>query len=127
MDPKVVWFILLNPLVAAAIIHLLTRKSPSTSTFISVVSSILGLIAAFAAFASPGGHGHVPAYEVPWIDFGPAFRVPIGLLLDDLSKVMLLVVTGIGASVHIYSTVYMDNDDSKSRYFGNLSLFMFSM
>jgi NADH-quinone oxidoreductase subunit L len=69
----------------------------------------------------------VPTLEVPWIDFGPALRIPIGLLVDDLSKVMLLVVTGIGAMVHIYSTVYMEHDESKSRYFGNLSLFMFSM
>src|SRR4030095_5992930 len=45
----------------------------------------------------------------------------------DLSRVMLLVVTGIGALVHIYSTVYMEHDGSKARYFGNLSLFMFSM
>src|SRR5204863_9046910 len=60
-------------------------------------------------------------------DFGPAFIVPIGLVIDDLSRVMLLVVTGIGALIHIYSTVYMEHDESKSRYFGNLSLFMFSM
>ena len=127
MDPQVAWFILLNPLVAAAAIHLLARKSPSTSTFISVMSSILGLIAAFGAFSWRGGHGPAPVYEVPWIDFGPALRVPIGILIDDLSKVMLLVVSGIGAAVHIYSTVYMEHDESKSRYFGNLSLFMFSM
>ena len=127
MDPQVAWFILLNPLVAAAAILLLARRSPGTATFLSVMSSVLGLVAAFAAFASRGGHGPAQVLEVPWIDFGPIFRVPIGLMIDDLSKVMLLVVTGIGAAVHIYSTVYMENDDSKARYFGNLSLFMFSM
>jgi NADH-quinone oxidoreductase subunit L len=55
------------------------------------------------------------------------FYVPIGVLIDDLSKVMLLVVTGVGALIHIYSLVYMGEDDGESRYFGNLSLFMFSM
>jgi NADH-quinone oxidoreductase subunit L len=127
MDPQLVWFILFNPLLAAALIHLFARKSASTSTFISVASACFGLLAAAGIFAS-GGHGHEPAkIEVPWIDFGPALRVPIGLLVDDLSKAMLLVVTGIGALVHIYSTVYMAHDESKARYFGNLSLFMFSM
>ncbi len=129
MDPQLVWFILLNPLVAAALIHLLFRKSAGTSTFISVMSSVFGLIAAVGVFTSGGGHGRgtVPTIEVPWIDFGPALRVPIGLIVDDLSKLMLLVVTGVGAMVHIYSTVYMEHDESKARFFGNLSLFMFSM
>lgn len=126
MDPNLVWFILFNPLVAAALIHLVTRKSTGFSTFISVASSVFGLIAAIGIFFSGGGHGPF-SVEIPWLDFGPAFRVPIGLMIDDLSKLMLLVVTGIGAAVHIYSTVYMEEDESKSRYFGNLSLFMFSM
>ena len=65
--------------------------------------------------------------EVPWLDFGPAFHVPSGVTIDHLSKIMLLVVTGIGALVHIYSLVYMAEDESEGRYFGNLSLFMFSM
>jgi NADH-quinone oxidoreductase subunit L len=47
--------------------------------------------------------------------------------LDQLAKVMLLVVTGIGFLVHLYSTVYMEEDDARSRFFGHLSLFMFSM
>jgi NADH-quinone oxidoreductase subunit L len=126
MDPNLVWFILFNPLVATALIHLVTRKSPGTSIFISVASSVFGLIAALGIFFTGGGHGP-NSVEIPWLDFGPALRVPIGLLIDDLSKLMLLVVTGIGAAIHIYSTVYMEADESKPRYFGNLSLFMFSM
>src|SRR5204862_6263724 len=48
-------------------------------------------------------------------------------VIDRLSAVMLLVVTGVGALVHIYSLVYMGEDAGKARFFGNLSLFMFSM
>jgi len=127
MDPQLVWFILLNPLVAAALIHLVARKSADTSTFLSVASSVFGLVAAIGVFTSGHGHGPAPVLEVPWLDFGATLRVPIGLIVDDLSKLMLLVVTGIGAMVHIYSTVYMEHDESKARFFGNLSLFMFSM
>src|SRR5438128_12430890 len=107
MDPKLAWFILLNPLVFAAFIHFFCRKSPTTASFFSVVSSLLGFVAAAGAFFSGSGHSSVQAFEVPWLDFGPALRVPIGLQIDDLSKVMLLVVGAIGAAVHIYSTVYM--------------------
>ena len=53
--------------------------------------------------------------------------MPIGVTIDDLSKVMLLVVTGVGALVHIYSLGYMEDDEGKARYFAALSLFMFSM
>src|SRR5215217_4900749 len=127
MDPKVVWFIIINPLICTALIHLICRRAPATATFLSVLSSLLGLVAAIGIFAWRPTHGVAPIYEVPWIDFGPVLRIPIGLLLDDLSQVMLLVVSGIGAAVHIYSTVYMERDESKARYFGNLSLFMFSM
>lgn len=129
MDPNLAWFVLLNPLVAAAFIHLVVRKSAATSTFVSVASSLFGLIAAIGIFVSGGGHGHGPAtaLEVPWLDFGSALRVPIGLQIDDLSRLMLLVVTGIGFAVHVYSTVYMEHDEAKARFFGNLSLFMFSM
>jgi len=123
MDPHLAWFILLNPLIAAAVIHLLMRKFADTSATVSVLSAVSGLLAAVGIWFSNGDF----SLEVPWIDFPPTLRVPIGLLIDDLSRLMLVVVTGIGALVHIYSTVYMGRDDGKSRYFGNLSLFMFSM
>jgi NADH-quinone oxidoreductase subunit L len=127
MDPYLAWFILFNPLVATALIHLVMRRSSGNSIFFSVASSVFGLIAAIGIFSTRLGQGGTYSVEFPWLDFGPALRVPIGLLIDDLSKLMLLVVTGIGAAIHIYSTVYMEADESKPRYFGNLSLFMFSM
>ena len=132
MDSHLAWFVLLNPLVAAVLIHFIVRKSPGTSTGISVLSSVLGLFGSFAVwFAYGAAVGREPEYkftsEVPWLDFGTALRVPIGVTIDHLSAIMLLVVTGVGALVHIYSTIYMKDDAGKARFFGNLSLFMFSM
>ncbi len=124
MDPHLPWFILLNPLVTAALVHFLLRRSPGWSAILSTASACMGLLAAIGVWFS--GFPNQPI-EVPWLDFGTAFRLPIGITIDPLSKLMLLVVTGIGALVHIYSTVYMAKDDAKGRYFGNLSLFMFSM
>ena len=122
MDARFPWFILLAPLVSAILIQLFTRKSRGLSATISVTSVAFTLIASLFVFAGPNGTS-----EVPWLDFRPAFYVPIGVTIDDLSKVMLLVVTGIGTLVHIYSLVYMREDESEARFFGHLSLFMFSM
>ncbi len=122
MDARFPWFILLAPLLSAAVIQLFTRKSRGLSATLSVAAVCFCLLASVFVFL--GGEG---TSEVPWLDFGPAFRVPIGVTIDGLSKVMLLVVTGIGALIHIYSLVYMREDESEARFFGNLSLFMFSM
>ena len=51
----------------------------------------------------------------------------IGIKLDQLSTGMMMVVTGVGLLVHIFSLAYMKDDEGKARYFGGLSLFMFSM
>ena len=62
-----------------------------------------------------------------WLDIRGTLQVPIGFVLDDLSRLMLLVVTGVGSLIHIYSLGYMRDDAGKSRYFAALSLFMFAM
>jgi len=118
------WFILGAPLASAVVIQLFSRKHRSISAMLSVLSVCITLVAAVFVFIGPDS---TQPNEFPWLDFGPAFRVPIGVTVDHLSKIMLLIVTGIGALVHIYSLVYMADDESEGRYFGNLSLFMFSM
>jgi NADH-quinone oxidoreductase subunit L len=116
------WFILLNPLIAAVLILVATRKNHGLSATISTLSAFFGLAAAACAWSLPEVHS-----AVQWLDFGKALQVPLGVKLDHLAKAMLLVVTGIGFLVHLYSTVYMEHDESKARFFGHLSLFMFSM
>ena len=74
--------------------------------------------------------------ELEWIDAGTAytsggeatrFFVSWGFLLDPLSAVMVLVVTGIGFLIHVYSTGYMAHEEGYYRFFAYLNLFMFSM
>jgi NADH-quinone oxidoreductase subunit L len=55
------------------------------------------------------------------------FHVPWGVLMDPLTAVMLLVVTGVGFLIHVYSTGYMGHEGGYYRFFGYLNLFMFSM
>jgi len=61
-------------------------------------------------------NGHLATFTIDW-----------GFLLDPLSSVMILVVTGIGFLIHVYSTGYMDHDNGYYRFFGYLNLFVFFM
>src|SRR5256712_3334455 len=67
------------------------------------------------------------AAQITWIDVAGALKVPMALTLDALSRTMVLLVSGVGALIHIYSLGYMRDDQGKSRYFAALSLFMFAM
>src|SRR5207244_12860530 len=67
-----------------------------------------------------------PYHGVNWIEAG-GFQVPFSLLLDPLSAVMILVVTGVGSLIHVYSLGYMAHDDDRPRYFSYLNLFPFFM
>src|SRR5207245_932677 len=117
------WLVLLVPLAGAVLIALVTRRAAGLSAFISVVAVSISFICSCVVFAKP----EIRAAEIPWIDFGGLLRVPIDFTLDSLSKTMLVLVTGIGALIHIYSLGYMRDDAGKPRYFASLSLFMFSM
>src|SRR6266478_4214279 len=117
------WYILLLPLFAAAVIVLLTKSRPGLSSFISVVAVLASFAMSCVVFATP----NIQPVELTWIDLKPTFYVPFGFVLDDLAKTMLLLVTGVGAVIHVYSLGYMRDDPGKSRYFASLSFFMFSM
>jgi NADH-quinone oxidoreductase subunit L len=118
----IAWFLLLLPLVAATAILLHLHRKPDMAIFASVGSaSLCFLIALAIAF---GKIGEPTPYE--WIAL-PGLNIDIGMIFDSLSKGMLLVVTGVGLLIHIYSIGYMAHDPSKGRFFGGLSIFMFSM
>ncbi len=117
------WLILLLPLAAAAVIALLTKSWPSVSAFISVSAALAGFALSCLLFVTPD----IQTLELTWLDMRPVLYVPIGLVLDDLARTMLLLVAGVGAVIHVYSLGYMREDASKSRYFASLSFFMFSM
>ena len=78
----------------------------------------------------PGGETGLrftqPYLGYTWIEAG-SFRVEMSLLLDNLSAVMTLVVTGVGSLIHIYSLGYMSHDADRVRYFSYLNLFSFFM
>jgi NADH-quinone oxidoreductase subunit L len=119
----IVWILLLTPLTAAALIVLITGRTRRLSALISVIAVFVSFVCSCFVFVRPEIH----AAEIPWIEVRGFLRVPIGFTLDALSKTMLVLVSGVGALIHVYSLGYMREDAGKSRYFASLSLFMFSM
>jgi NADH-quinone oxidoreductase subunit L len=77
----------------------------------------------------PTGSFYLPNVEtcpLPWINAG-LLHVDFSFVLDQLSLVMLLVVTGVGFLIHLYSVGYMGDDEGYARYFSYLNLFLFFM
>jgi NADH-quinone oxidoreductase subunit L len=114
--------LLLIPLLSAALIHFVLKQRLAT------ISAILGTVATAVTLAISinlvGSESNSILFN--WITAG-SFNIDIGLQFDQLSTGMMIVVTGIGFLVHLFSLGYMKDDEAKARYFGNLSLFMFSM
>jgi NADH-quinone oxidoreductase subunit L len=115
------WIILFAPFVSAVVIALVTERSKKLSSYISVAAVAISFVFSLGVFFGQDGSA-----GFNWIDLG-VFQVKIGYLINDLTKLMLLVVTGVGLLIHIYSLGYMADDKGRSRYFCGLSLFMFSM
>ncbi len=125
------WIIPLLPLLGAAINGILAGGQPrSTINGVALGSTGLSFLASLEAvreFAalSPAQIPWVQTYFT-WIDAGH-FRADFALQIDQLTVIMLLVVTGVGWLIHLYSTGYMADDGGYRRFFTYLNLFMFFM
>src|SRR5438477_1575935 len=123
MKSMLPWYILLLPLGSAIAITFFTRRFKTLSSFISIAAVLGSFVCSSLIFIE----SNIAAPASTWIEISGVFKVPFGFVLDNLSKTMLVLVSGIGALIHIYSLGYMRDDEGKSRYFAALSLFMFAM
>ncbi len=117
------WIILLAPLCSATVITVFTLRWKALSSFISVAAVLASFVCSVLVFRQ----SDISAIDLTWINIAGGLSVPLGLTLDQLSGTMLVLVSGVGAIIHIYSLGYMRADAGKSRYFAALSLFMFAM
>jgi len=118
------WIVLFTPLVSAFLIGVFTKRLHNISAGISILAVLISLGASIGVFLQPDAAAG--SLSLPWLSAGD-FQVNIGLKIDQLSKAMMLIVTIVGTLVHLYSYAYMAGDEGKGRFFGGLSLFMFSM
>ena len=110
----------------------LALARPATKTAVSIigVGVLLGAfaigIAVFRSFVALHTDAPVVFQYWSWIPVG-SLQVNVGFQVDQLSTVMLLVVTGVGSLIHIFSVGYMKEDPGYARYFAYLNLFVFFM
>ena len=94
--------------------------------WVPIATVLTSFVCALMAF-NDVRHGHTVNQDLyTWISSG-SFKASVGFLLDELTAVMLIVVTSISSLVHIYSVGYMKGEDGYYRFFSYLSLFTFSM
>ena len=128
-SPLHLWLIPVLPFLGFLLNGLLGRRLPN-----AVVSAIallftaapLALVLNIALHFSSLTLPHIEWFTTPWIATA-TFRADFDFLLDPLSLVMLLIVTGVGFLIHIYSVGYMAHEEGYWRYFAYLNLFMFFM
>ncbi len=126
------WLILFLPLISFAVIVLFIRPSLGSASLTSglitvgAIAASLGLsIWALASVIDASDHV-IEFASHEWLDVG-ILQIKMGIMLDSLTAVMLIVVTGVSLMVQIYSLGYMKDDPSVSRFFAYMSLFTTSM
>ena len=126
------WLVVALPLAGFVVNGALSFLRPSATRVISAVG-VGVLVAAFAVALLVVRAVGAGAPEEPWIltywSWMPAgsLQVDFAFQVDQLSAVMLMVVTGVSALIHIYSVGYMGEDPGYARYFAYLNLFVFFM
>src|SRR3954468_2764535 len=123
------WTIPLLPLAGAAINGTVGKRlQKNVVSAIALLFPALAFLQAAWVAAAFFDLRHVPYIEehMEWIAAGN-FTVHFAFMLDQLSLVMLLVVTGVGFLIHVYSVGYMSEDPGYYRFFSYLNLFMFFM
>jgi len=119
MNHLLPWLLLFLPLAVTAANQLVLKRT-GLAPIVSVASALATFVLAVMLIGAEG------TASFAWATIGD-FHLDIGIKLDALSTGMMLVVTGVGLAVHVFSLAYMKDDEGKARYFTGLSMFMFSM
>jgi NADH-quinone oxidoreductase subunit L len=123
---RLVWLIPLFPLIGTLVNALFGRIIGHKAHWIAVPALFAAFVTACFVFARVW-HGETWVGDLfPWVVAG-AFKTAVTAQVDQLTAVMLLVVTGVGFLIHVYSAGYMHDDPDYPRFFTYLNLFVFSM
>ena len=127
---SLLWLIIALPALGSAVLLLGGRRTDAWGHLLGcatvAVSFVISLVAFVALLGRDDADRSVEQHLFTWIDvFG--FQVEFGLLLDPLSALFLLLVTGVGGLIHVYSIGYMAADPRRRRFFGYLNLFIVAM
>ncbi len=120
-------YILLLPLLSFAVQIFFGKKLPRNGDFLAtgIIAVSLGL-SLYVAFSALGQENFQQEWNFTWANLG-TMEIKLGILIDKVTAVMLIVVTGISFLVHFFSIGYMAGEPRYERYFGYLGIFTFSM
>jgi NADH-quinone oxidoreductase subunit L len=123
-------YLIALPLFGAAVLLLAGRRSDRwghlLATALSGMSFVLGAVQFYQMLGRSAENRAVSQKLFNWISVG-SFNVDAGLLVDQLSICFVLLITGVGTLIHIYSIAYMDHDKDRRRFFAYLNLFIAAM
>ncbi len=124
------WLLVGLPLLGAAVLLLGGRRTDRWGHWLGVLMSGGSFVVAALLFFGLLGRGAeertVTQHLFDWIAVG-TFNVPFDLRVDQLSMTFVLLITGVGTLIHIYSVGYMSHDHDRRRFFAYLNLFVASM
>lgn len=124
---KLVGLIPLFPLLGFLINGIANKRMPKVWVgIIGSASIFLSFVISLGIFLSTP-NGEVNTFDLfSWINVA-GLQIPFSFLVDPLSMIMLLIITGVGFLIHVYSIGYMHHDEGFARYFAYLNLFVFFM
>jgi NADH-quinone oxidoreductase subunit L len=123
-----IYLLILLPLIGFLINGLFGKKLSKNIAGIIGSGVIFGsfVISCVYFFGLVGGAKPIDVKVFDWISFGN-IHIDFGILIDQLSALWLMIITGIGFLIHVYSIGYMHDDEGFSRFFSYLNLFIFFM
>lgn len=124
------WLLIAIPAVSAAILLLVGRRADRWGHYLGAAAPLVSFAIGLYYFINLLGRDQaaravsVPLYN--WISSG-RWQINVGLLIDQLSILFVLLITGVGGLIHVYSIGYMAHDDRRRRFFAFLNLFVAAM
>jgi NADH-quinone oxidoreductase subunit L len=127
---NLLWLLIAFPLAGAAILLLVGRRGDGWGHILGTLTVLSSfIVATFLFVAEVGLSEESRAVQQTLYEFVAVggYQVSVGLLLDPLSMAFVLLITGVGTLIHVYSMGYMEHDERRRRFFGYLNLFVAAM
>jgi NADH-quinone oxidoreductase subunit L len=124
------WLLIAIPAASSAVLLLIGRRADRWAPYLGATAPLISFVIGLIYFINLLGRDvaaravSVPLYN--WITSGK-WQIDVGLLLDQLSILFVLLITGVGGLIHVYSVGYMAHDDRRRRFFAFLNLFVAAM
>ncbi|MEV4743225.1 NADH-quinone oxidoreductase subunit L [Streptomyces sp. NPDC049555] len=127
---NLIGLLVLVPLLGAAVLlcggRRLDRAGHWIGTLVAALSFVIGAVLFAGMLGRAGDDRELGATVFSWVPVG-GFRADVGFQLDQLSMTFVLLITGVGSLIHLYSVGYMAHDERRRRFFGYLNLFLAAM